>query len=239
MTDNDPVISEAIQALAQFNPKSVFLYGSRGRGDFRPDSDYEIGVIFDDDGYVKRSDIHAAILNPKVKAYSFKWSELLSGDFGFVFQKSLYLREIIKSGRTIAGEHLVEQIPPVPITTLDLVQDIRFYIARALDAMLVFREGNKELGMETFSKSCFFGLRGLEILELKKFPTSYGEIYDLSLKIVKEPEYRKVIEAAYLVRQESKVPTIDILYKNISLLDSVIEPKVLAVFEIQGNKQIL
>ena len=28
-----------IEALEQFNPYSVFVYGSRGRGDHKPDSD--------------------------------------------------------------------------------------------------------------------------------------------------------------------------------------------------------
>src|SRR5688572_2010628 len=103
----DQTIQETIAALSQFNPKSVFLYGSRGRSDFKPDSDYEVGVIFDDDKYVQRSDIHAAISNPNVKAYPFKWEELLHGTFSHVFQKSLYQREIIKGGRTIAGEDLI------------------------------------------------------------------------------------------------------------------------------------
>lgn len=236
---DDPVITSTLQALTRFNPKSVFLYGSRSRKDFTPDSDYEIGVIFDDEKYVQRSDIHAAISNLKVKAYPFKWGELLSGDFGFVFQKSLYLREIIKGGRTIAGEHLVEQIPPVPITTLDLVQDIRFYIGRALDAMMMFRDGDKELGTEVFSKSCFYSLRGLEILELKVFPLGYDEIYDLSAKVVTDSEYREVIEAARAGRKEGKIPAIDMLFKNISLLDTLIEPKILAAFNAQGNKQII
>lgn len=63
---DDPVIVSTIQALARFNPKSVFVYGSRGRGDAKPDSDYELGVIFDDNKYVQRSDIHAAITNKQV-----------------------------------------------------------------------------------------------------------------------------------------------------------------------------
>lgn len=136
---DDGVITETLKALDKFKPRSVFLYGSRSRGDAKPDSDYEIGVIFDDDKYVRRSDIHAAIPNPNVKAYPFKWGELLNGTFGHVFQKSIYLREIIKGGRTIAGEHLLEQIPPPPITTLDLIQRLRFDIGMALAAVLSFR----------------------------------------------------------------------------------------------------
>lgn len=204
-----------------------------------PDSDYEIGVIFDDDKYVQRSDIHAAITNPLVKAYPFKWGELANGTFSHVFQKSIYLREIIKGGRTISGEHLVEQIPPPPITTQDLIQRLRFDIGMALAALLSFRAGDVQTSMEEFSKSCFFGLRCLEILELKTFPVGYDEIYELSAKVVSDPEYRTVIEAAREVRKTGKATSIDIIFKNISLLDTVIEPKILAAFQARGNEDIL
>lgn len=237
--NTDPVIITTLQALEQFHPKSVFLYGSRGRGDFKPDSDYELGVIFDDNKYVHRADIHAAIINPDVKAYPFKWGELSSGTLDILFQKSIYLREITKGGKTIAGEDLIVQIPSLPITTLDLVQDIRFYIGRALDALLSFRSGDMETSMDAFSKSCFFGLRALEILELKKFPLGYNEIYHLSAKLVTDAEYREPIEAAHAVRKEGKRPEIDMLYQNISLLDSFIEPKILVAFKDIGDRQLI
>jgi len=86
-----------------------------------------------------------------------------------VFQKSIYLREIIKGGQTIAGEHLLEQIPLLPITTLDLIQRLRFDIGMALAALLSFRAGDTQTSMEEFSKSCLFGLRCLEIIEIKTF----------------------------------------------------------------------
>ena len=237
--NDDSVIKSTLQALTQFKPKSVFLYGSRGRGDAKPDSDYEIGVIFDDDKYVQRSDIHAAITDPNIKAYPFKWGELSSGTFGHVFQKSIYLREIIMGGKTIAGEHLIEQIPPPPITTLDLIQRLRFDIGMALAAILSFRAGDIRTSMEEFSKSCFFGLRCLEILELKTFPVGYEEIYSLSAKLVMEPDYRAVIEAAHKARETDEPASIDILFDNISLLDTLIEPKVLAAFNAHGNENIL
>lgn len=239
MNNPDPVITDTLESLAQFSPKSVFLYGSRGRGDAKPDSDYEIGVIFDDEQYVQRSDIHAAISNPQVKAYPFKWEELLHGTFSHVFQKSLYLREIIQGGQTIAGEHLIEQIPPLPITTLDLIQSLRFEIGLALAALFSYRAGDMKTSMEEFSKSCLFGLRCLEILELKTFPLGYDEIYKQSAKLTTPPEYREVIEAAYAQRKGGKVPGIDMLFENISLLDTFIEPKILAVFNAQGNREIM
>lgn len=236
---NDKTVNETIASLNKFGPKSIFLYGSRGRDDAKPDSDYEVGVIFDDNKYVQRSDIHAAITNPSVKAYPFKWSELVNGTFSHVFQKSIYLRELVKGGRTIAGEHLIEQVPLLPITTLDLIQRLRFDIGQALAALLSYRAGDMKTSMEEFSKSCLFGCRTLEILELKAFPVGYKEIYKLSEKLVQEPEYREVIEFAYAQRNGGKVPSIDILFENISLLDTLIEPRIVALFNEQGNQQII
>lgn len=149
------------------------------------------------------------------------------------------MREIIKSGHTIAGEYLIEQIPPLPITTLDLIQRTRFDIGMALAALLSFRSGDLQTSMEEFSKSCLFGLRSLEILELKIFPLGYDEIYELSAKLVTEPEYRAVVEAAHAVRQKGEAPSIDIIFKNISLLDSFIEPKILSAFNARGNANII
>lgn len=237
--NKDKTLDETITALDKFNPKSIFLYGSRGRGDANPDSDYEIGIIFDDDKYIHRADIHAAITNPNVKAYPFKWGELSEGKLDFLFQKSIYLREIITGGKTIAGEDLIKQIPLVTITTLDLMQRVRFDIGMALAALLSFRTGDMQTSMEEFSKSCFFGLRCLEILELRTFPSGYEEIYELSSKVVEEAKYRKVIEAAHEVRKTGKAPTIDVLYENISLLDSLVEPKLMAAFEAHGNQEII
>jgi hypothetical protein len=67
----------------------------------------------------------------------------------------------------------------------------------------------------------------------------YDEIYELSKKVVTEPKYQAVIEAAQAVRKGKQVESIDIIFENISLLDSYIEPKVVASFNANGNKQII
>jgi len=139
---NDSVIASALHELAKFHPKSIFLYGSRGRGDAMPDSDYELGVIFDDDTYIQRSEIHAAVTDPKVRAYPVRWGKLEAGSLDHVFQKSIFLNDIILGGRTLAGQHLIEKMTPPAITTLDLIQALRFDIGLALAALLSFRAGD-------------------------------------------------------------------------------------------------
>ena len=206
MDTRDPILLKTVEDLKQFNPKSVFLYGSRGRGDNKPDSDYEIGVIFDDGSYINRAEIHSVIADPRVKAYPFKWGELSKGSLDFLFQKSLYLREIINGAKTVFGDDLISQITALPITTLDLVQDIRFSIARALDALLSYRSGDVPTSMDLLVKSSFYGLRDLEILQLDTFPLGYSQIYELSLSVVTDSENLSVIEAAHNLRTIGRLP---------------------------------
>lgn len=41
--------SEAVQKIAvALNPQQIILFGSRARGDFRPDSDYDLLIVVDD-----------------------------------------------------------------------------------------------------------------------------------------------------------------------------------------------
>jgi predicted nucleotidyltransferase len=238
MGNESDILHDTLRSLAPFNPKSVFLYGSRGRKDAKPDSDYEIGVIFQDDLYVQRSEIHASITNSNVKAYPFKWTELRSGRFDTPFIKSIYLREIIEGGRTIAGEHLIEHIPPPSITTLDLVQRIRFDIGYALAALLSFRTGDMSTSMEEFGKSCLFGLRCLEILDLKTFPFGYQQIHELSRKVVDDPEYLSVIDAAFSLRGKKESVSIDLVFKNISFLNRLVEAKIASRFSAKGIEDL-
>jgi uncharacterized protein len=41
--------SEVVQKIAlALNPQQIILFGSRARGDFRPDSDYDLLIVVDD-----------------------------------------------------------------------------------------------------------------------------------------------------------------------------------------------
>lgn len=45
---NDPKLTEIVRRLRdRFKPKSVYLFGSRARGDYRPDSDYDLLLVVD------------------------------------------------------------------------------------------------------------------------------------------------------------------------------------------------
>jgi len=45
-TSHDPVLDEMTRRIIdRFQPEKILLFGSRARGDFRPDSDYDLLVV--------------------------------------------------------------------------------------------------------------------------------------------------------------------------------------------------
>lgn len=219
--------------LQQFSPHSIFLYGSRGRGDNKDDSDYEVGVIFEDDRAVRRSELHKKVRLEQVRVYPFKLSEIQSGELDTPFVNNIYLRELIEGGKTIFGEKIVETLKSQPITTLDLIRSIRFDIGYALAAILSSRTDDLETAHEEFSKSCLFGLRTLIILRQRKFISGYDKIFEQRYTVVENPEHLAVIEAAYSLRVDTKSIAGNLLFDNISFLDYV-EKAVLDAVENEG-----
>ena len=53
---NDPVLTKILDRLvAAYCPESVYLFGSKARGDDGPDSDYDLLVIVPDDARLDRT----------------------------------------------------------------------------------------------------------------------------------------------------------------------------------------
>ena len=55
----------------------------------------------------------------------------------------------------------------------------------------------------------------------------------------KKKEYKQVIDAAFAQRSGSEPPEIDTIFENISLLDTFIEPKIVAFFNETGNIPVI
>ncbi|MSU76033.1 nucleotidyltransferase domain-containing protein [Patescibacteria group bacterium] len=232
-----PIPDQVVELLGRFKPKSVFLYGSRARQDFTERSDYEIGALFREAAYVPRSKIAEAVQIDGVNVYPFVYEDLLAGKVDTPFQQAIYLRELSEGAKTIHGEKVVEKLKAPPISTVDLMQEIAFDKGVAVAAVRARQEKDAISTSVNFAKSCLFGTRVLEILELQEFPIEYDQIYALSAKVV-PAEHQDVVEAAQRVRKGGEMVRDDI-FRNIALLNQYVEPRVLKAFHENGDAVVL
>ena len=226
------------QLEKKFQPVSIFLYGSRARTDFLEKSDYEIGILFRSDKYISRSEIKKAINKKGFNIYPFRYEDFIKRKIDTPFQSSIYLYELIKSGKTLRGREVIEGMSPSPIKVIDLMQDIRFNIGFALASIISHRNGDSKTASMEFYKSCLFGARDLIILTKKKFAFSYDDIFKFSKKIDLD-EYVDLVSVAYGSRIGKSSYENDHLFKNISFLNKFIEPQITQIFEKKGNIELI
>lgn len=208
-------ITDISAQLIEKGAASVFLYGSRARGDNTPDSDWEMGAIFHDDRYVSRS-VLAAMQTDKVVIYPFKLNELRAGTAATPFTRSIWLNEIISIAKTISGEEIINNIPKPEITSLDILADSAFYKGRALDGMIAQREGHEDMARDLFVKSVLFGARALILAKHLPFPESYPDIARTAAPLVGE-EIRYLLDRAFDVRMAKLSITSREAFDNIKL----------------------
>lgn len=230
------IVLDKIEKLC--NPRSIFLYGSRSRSDFTEDSDYEIGVLISETNYIGRSIIERKINEKNFSIYPFKYKDFIEGKIDAPFQKNIYLYELVGAGKTLRGDSVIEKMDLPSITIIDLMQRIRFDIGFALGAIMSNRNGDVKTASVEFYKSCLFGLRVLEIFELRKFAFTYQDIYSFS-KELDLGKYENLIFNAYSVRINGRKFEDKDLFKNISFLNEFIETKIVEYFNKNGNEKII
>lgn len=221
-----------------YNPVSIFIYGSRARKDFLPKSDYEIGILMRKKNYVRRSEIKKAINIKGFSIYPFEYERFIKYQIDTPFQKSIYLRDLVKGGKTLRGQKIIENMKVPPIKVIDILQDLRFTLGFAFASMHSWRNGDKYISSYEFYKSCFYGLRCLEILKLRKFAIGYEEIFKLS-KQIKLGEYKTLVLNAYKIRYGKVNLQENDIFQNISFLNKFIESQVMEYFEKKGNKILI
>lgn len=176
----DTILKKIIETC---EPVSVFLYGSRARADFLKRSDFEIGVLIPTDRYISRSELKKAVGEDGINVYPFRLEEFKNGLMDTPFQKIIYLRDLVVTGKTLHGEQVVENMKAPAITVVDVMQDLRFNIGYALSALISHRSKDFNTASLKFYKSCLFGTRSMLILKKRKFALSYDEIFSLSKEL--------------------------------------------------------
>jgi len=127
------------------HPISIFLYGSRARNDYLKKSDYEIGVLFSQKNYVNENKLNSIIRPPQyIHIYPYKYERFIKGEISIPFQINIFLREIIITSKTLRGEKILEKTIPPPIRVVDLMQDLKFSLARGSDAIVSYHNDDKK-----------------------------------------------------------------------------------------------
>jgi len=234
----DKKLEAIIKVITEkFDPVSIFLYGSRARTDSLSQSDYEVGVLYKRDKKISRSELKEINPYKDVALYPFEYEDFLDYKIDTPFPENIYFRELIEAGKTLYGEKVIENLEPPKITTLDLLQRIRFDTGFALAAILSKRNGDKITAATEFPKSCLFGVRCLIILDAKNFPLTYDDIYAQSKKL-NLGEYREVVEHAFAVRKGEEIEE-NFLYRNVSLLNKIIKNRILESLRKDGDKVLI
>ena len=192
---------------ANHDPESIFLYGSKARGDDLPHSDTEIGVITKKDSHPFYNGV-----------FFFDYKDFKSGKIDTPFPTDIYMRELSLSAKTIYGKKIVENFTPPPITNISLLERINFDCATALYGAKLKQE-------DLFYKSVLFGARNLVILRTKKFPLKYKEIQEEAEKL-NLGKFDYLPEKAYLTRIGDTKPNSDDYKKSISFTNKFLREKI-------------
>lgn len=205
--------------IDKYNPKSIFLYGSRARGDYLPESDKEIGVLTDKEH------------NSFNGVFFFSYKDFEKGKIDTPFPVDIYLNELSKSGKTLYGKKVVENFTPPPVKTISLLERINFDCAIALAAF-------KNNSPDYFTKSALFGVRNLIILEKKTFPLKYEEIEKFAKKINLE-KFSNLPEKAYKTRIGEYDLKKEDYKKNIAFTNKLIRNKIKKYYSKERNETLI
>src|SRR3989344_1190359 len=209
--------------------KSVFLYGSRARGDYLEDSDYEIGVLIEKDKYIGRSEIKEKFGIKGVSIFPFCYEDFIAGNPDTPFVKSIYLMDVISSGKTLAGEDVIKNLPLLQITLLDVIQDVGFNLGYALAATHSFRNGDNTTATLHFIKSCLFGTRDYAMFKKQKYSVAYDDIA-AEAESLGLGTYSDLPVIANKLRKGEVALDEKSLFKNISYLNQLIEREASEVY---------
>lgn len=228
-------MATVLRAISQnTRATSVFLYGSRARGEGLEGSDWELAALFKSEDFVAEKDLrHIAAIPDDMRLYPYDYELFLRGEIVVPFQRALYLREIKVTGKTLMGETIVETFSPPPITLVDLLCDLKFHLGRASDALVSFRRHDMVTAASLLFKSCIFATRDWIIYTRRHFPATYREISGVSV-----PGYSELIGKAYSMRAGA-APDADLFLNNIYYINRFVEKQIEVEYHQRGDYTLI
>ena len=102
---DDPALADFVQRLVEiYHPLRIYLFGSRARGDWGPDSDYDLMIVVPDDTPEEKGQRQAM---HRAKRETRAWSDVLVWPQS-EFEETLHLRAsfpatIVREGTVLYG----------------------------------------------------------------------------------------------------------------------------------------
>lgn len=221
----DEIVITLDKIEQQANPVSIFVYGSRVRADFKEQSDFEVGVLFNRDKKWDRNQLSTLYNIPGLNVYPFILEDFQQYKLDAPFPKAIYLRELMAGAVTVRGQKVLEAMELPEVRLSDLVEVAIFQTAYALGAVLSAGQKDLATASNEFTKSALFGARALVVLEAGSFPLNYDEIYEEASKLDFLDEDAKAILAHAMDVRKGQPLNPDLLYKNITFLNQTVYPR--------------
>lgn len=236
----DAVKKEIIQKT---NPVSIFFYGSYNTPEYLPGvSDLEIGVIKTGEKSISKILRNMAkkysTKGIRLRVYPYDLEKLKNLTVNSPFTKSVFIRHLILTSKTIWGEKIMDDLPLPSITLIDAYREACFSTMRALSGIFFLRANKLEEAYEMGYKSCLLATLSLEYL-LGEFPIGFKNIVKVSKKLDLNDEWNNLIDFAYKLRQNkinpSKEEMYDFIFKVITYCNQIVEERIKKELE-KGNR---
>jgi hypothetical protein len=221
-------LNTVIGLLKTFGPISIFIYGSQANKTINSKSDYEIGIIFNDDKYTTRQEIKTKIPDSNYNIFPFKLSDIKTRTLDTPFQKDIFIASLIcGNAKTVLGKKIIENLDMPKISKHDLLMDTSFNLGYALSAVRLMKENVKDLAKELFYKSMFFATRNLYYSKNNILLSGYINIFEASKQLDIPEEYKYLLDIGNKIRTE-QLDEIDIslFFKNISYINKFVIPTI-------------
>ena len=234
------------EIIRKADPLSVFLYGSYNTSEYLSGtSDLEIGVIKKGNKSISRvlrkiAENHSS-KNVRLRIYSYKLEGLKNLRVDSPFTKSVFVRHLILTSKTIWGEKIMENLSLPPIDLIDAYREACFSTMRALSGLFFLRANKINEAYEMGYKACLFATLSLEYL-FGKFPIGFKNIVKNSKKLKLDRGSQKLINSAYNIRLNKIKPNQeemhDFIFNTITYCNQVVEGKIRKEL-MKGNRILI
>lgn len=200
------IITIIEQVYRRTKPISIFLYGSHARGDSRTQSDYELGVVFKPNKKWHRVDLNQLHHHPLIQFFPYTDQDLLEAHLDTPFPKTNFLRELTQGGAyTVAGQSLIENISPPPISAADVLEMAYFELGYVLASIHSSRAKDQPTAGNLFFKAALYTAKALVISQLHEYPLTYSATWQAIDRLKLPPPFIDLFKHAQQVRLNQPV----------------------------------